>query len=336
MEAVTGQFPSLRLRRKRAHHWTRRMLAEVSLSPSDLILPIFIVEGQNKREPVASMPGVERLSVDQAVIKAKEAKHHHIPALALFPVVDKKSKSKMAKEAYKSGNLINRAIKAIKKAVPDIGIIGDVALDPYTVDGHDGIVVDGCVHNDQTVAILCKQALSLAKAGCDIVAPSDMMDGRVGAIRSVLDKHGFEQVLILSYAVKFMSHLYGPFRDAIGSKQSKPIDKRAYQLDFHNNKEAFLEVTQDIHEGADILMVKPGMMYLDVVRQLSQACSYPIFAYQVSGEYAMLTNYAKEIGAESALDIFYESLIAFKRAGATSILTYAALDIAKDLNNLKL
>lgn len=324
-----GTFPAVRLRRTRMQAWRRELVAEVRLHPSDLILPVFVQEGKNKATPIASMPGVSRLSIDLAVKKAKEAKALGIPALALFPSVEAKLKTPRGEEALNKNNLVCRAIRDIKNAVPDIGVIADVALDPYTTHGHDGILSkNGSVENDATVDILCKQAILQARAGCDIIAPSDMMDGRIGAIRNALESEGFHDTLILSYAAKYASAFYGPFRDAVGSKGALKSDKKNYQMDPRNGDEALREIALDIQEGADLVMVKPGICYLDIVQRAAAQFSVPVFAYQVSGEYAMLKAAAEKgwLDGETAMQ---ESLLAFKRAGARAILTYAALAAAK-------
>ncbi len=325
---TVGPYPHTRLRRNRRDAWSRALVAERCLHPSDLILPLFVQEGKNLRTPVPSMPGVFRHSIDSLVKEAQRAEALGIPAVAIFPVVPPAKKSDKAEEAFKTDNLAGRAVRAIKSATKNIGIICDVALDPYTSHGHDGLIKNGEVDNDLTVAALCKQALALAKAGCDVVAPSDMMDGRVGAIRKALDDAGFQHVRILSYAAKYASSFYGPFRDAVGSKSSLgKADKRGYQMDPANAREALLEVEQDIHEGADMVMVKPGLPYLDIIQSVSERFDVPVLAYQVSGEYAML----KAAAANGWLDFdttMMESLLALKRAGARAIFTYAALEVA--------
>ena len=327
-------YPQLRMRRLRRHDWTRRLVAENTLSASDLIWPVFVIAGENRREAIASMPGVERLSIDLAVAAAKEAAALGIPVIALFPNTDAKLKSEDGKEAVNPENLICRAVRAIKQAVPQIGVLCDVALDPYTSHGHDGLIRDGDVHNDSTVAVLVEQALVQAKAGCDIIAPSDMMDGRIGAIRAALEKAGHHNVLIMAYAAKYASAFYGPFRDAVGSAKSlassnsKIGDKRSYQMDPANGDEALREVALDLAEGADMVMVKPGMPYLDLVRRVKERFGVPTFAYQVSGEYAMLCA-AFEKGWLDRDRAILESLTAFKRAGASGILTYFAAEAAK-------
>jgi porphobilinogen synthase len=320
---------TIRLRRSRSSNWMRELLAENHILPSDLILPLFVIEGKNKQEKINNLPGVSRLSIDLIVKKAKEAQALGIPALMLFPVIDQKLKTIDGKEALNKNNLICRTVKEIKKAVPDIGVICDVALDPYTSHGHDGLIdKSGYVLNDETIEILCQQAIVQAKAGCDIIAPSDMMDGRVLKIRQALDSQGFIGVSIMSYAAKYASNFYGPFRDAVGSKGSLKGDKKTYQMDFRNSIEAMNEIDLDIAEGADMLIIKPGMPYLDVIKEASKNYQAPIIAYQVSGEYAML-KHAANVGAFDFDKAFYESLIAFKRAGARAIITYGALEFAK-------
>ena len=323
-----AKFPALRMRRLRRHDWTRRLVAEATLSPADFIWPLFIIDGQNKREPVPSMPGVSRLSVDVAVGAAEEAAKLGIPVVALFPYTDPSLRTEDGREATNASNLICRAVRAIKKAVPQIGILCDVALDPYTSHGHDGLLIDDDVANDETLAVLVRQALVQAEAGCDIIAPSDMMDGRVGAIRTALEEGGFKNTLIMSYAAKYASAFYGPFRDAVGSSKTLKGDKRTYQMDSANGDEALREVALDLAEGADMVMVKPGMPYLDLVHRVRTKFGVPTFAYQVSGEYSMLQA-AAERGWLERDRVMLESLIAFKRAGASGILTYFARDAAK-------
>jgi len=323
--APTPAFPALRMRRLRRTDWCRRLVAESVLSPSDFIWPLFIVDGQRRREPVASMPGVERLSVDLVAARAEEAATLGIPVVALFPYTDPALKTADGREATNPGNLVCSAVREIKRTVPDLGILCDVALDPYTDHGHDGVVVDGYVANDETVAILTRQALVQAEAGCDIIAPSDMMDGRIGAIRAALEAGGFKNTLIMAYAAKFASAFYGPFRDALGSAKALVGDKRTYQMDPANSDEALREVALDLAEGADMVMVKPGMPYLDLVQRVKERFEVPTFAYQVSGEYAMLMA-AIEKGWLDRDRVILESLLAFKRAGASGILTYFARD----------
>jgi porphobilinogen synthase len=321
-------YPALRMRRLRRHDWTRRLVAETGLSPSDLIWPLFVIEGDKRREAVASMPGVERLSVDLAVAAAKEAAELGIPAVALFPYTDPSLKTADGREAVNPGNLVCRSVRAIKSAVPQIGVLCDVALDPYTSHGHDGVLRDGDVHNDATVEILVRQALVQAEAGCDILAPSDMMDGRIGAIRAALEAGGHHNLLIMAYAAKYASAFYGPFRDAVGSAKALTGDKRSYQMDPANGEEALREVALDLAEGADMVMVKPGMPYLDLVRRVKERFAVPTFAYQVSGEYAMLAA-AFERGWLERERTILEALTGFKRAGASGILTYFALEAAR-------
>ncbi len=331
MTSTEGSFPATRLRRARAASWRRRLVRETVLTADDLVLPLIIVEGTKVRQPVQTLPGVTRLSIDQAVETAKEACDLGIPALALFPVTEESLKDEQGREAHNPNNLMCRTVAAIKKAVPDIGTICDVALDPYTTHGHDGLFDGDDVANDATVEILVKQALTLAEAGCDMVAPSDMMDGRIGAIRNALEKRGFVNTMIMSYAVKYASAFYGPFRDAVGSKGNLgPKGKHTYQMDVGNVDEALREAALDIAEGADIVMVKPGMPYLDVIAAVKAHVHVPVFAYQVSGEYAMLAM-AGNNGAFDKAAAFKESLVAFKRAGAAGIFTYAALDVARAL-----
>jgi porphobilinogen synthase len=322
-----------RPRRNRKAEWTRRLVRENRLSTDDLIWPIFLVEGDAVRQPVASMPGVERLGLGQAVRAAERAAELRIPALALFPYTDPALRNERGSEALNARNLVCSAARAIKAAVPEVGLVTDVALDPYTSHGHDGILRGDTILNDETVAVLARQAVLQAEAGADIIAPSDMMDGRVGAIRQALDEAGFEQVQIMAYAAKFASAFYGPFRDAIGTSKTLVGDKRTYQMDPANSDEALREVALDLDEGADMIMVKPGMPYLDIVRRVKDAFAVPTFAYQVSGEYAMIQAAAANgwLDGEQAMT---ESLLAFKRAGADGILTYFAPRIAEALRTL--
>jgi len=319
-----------RMRRNRKSEWTRRMVRENVLTTDDLIWPLFIVDGARTRVAVPSMPGVERLSVDEAVREAERAAKLEIPCLALFPYTDPGLRDETGSEALNPENLVCQAIRAIKKEFPDIGILCDVALDPYTSHGHDGLLRDSEIVNDETVAVLVKQALCEAEAGCDIIAPSDMMDGRVGAIRQALDAAGRHDVQIMAYAAKYASAFYGPFRDAVGSAKTLTGDKRTYQMDPGNSDEALREVELDIAEGADMVMVKPGLPYLDIVRRVKDAFGMPTFAYQVSGEYAMIQAAAQNgwLDGERAM---MESLIAFKRAGADGVLTYFAPMVAERL-----
>ena len=324
-----GPFPGTRMRRLRANDFSRRLSRENSLSVNDLIYPMFVHEGENTREKVASMPGVERLSIDLLAKEAKELAELGIPAIALFPVVGDNGESLMAEEAYNPDGLAQRAIKAIKDAAPEIGVITDVALDPYTTHGQDGIIDDkGYVLNDVTKDVLCQQALAQADAGADVVAPSDMMDGRIGAIREVLEQAGHVNTCILSYAAKYASSYYGPFRDAVGSSGNLGSgNKYSYQMDPGNSDEALHECALDLAEGADMIMVKPGMPYLDVVRRVKDELAVPTYAYQVSGEYAMHCA-AFENGWLSREAVILESLLSFKRAGADGILTYFAKEAA--------
>lgn len=321
---------AVRMRRNRRSEWARRMVRESVLTADDLIWPLFIVDGSNARSPVASMPGVDRLSVDQVVREAARAAALNIPCIALFPYTDPQLRDEMGSEALNPDNLVCRAIRAIKKEVPQIGVLCDVALDPFTSHGHDGLLRDGVILNDETVAVLAKQALVQAEAGCDIIAPSDMMDGRVAAIRKALDGAKFTDVSIMSYAAKYASAFYGPFRDAVGSSKTLTGDKRTYQMDFCNSDEALREVALDIEEGADMIMVKPGLPYLDIVRRVKDTFAMPTFAYQVSGEYAMLMAAAQNgwLDGERAM---VESLTAFKRAGCDGVLTYFAPRMAEKL-----
>ena len=322
-------FPRTRPRRNRRHPWLRELVAENTLTVKDLIWPLFVVEGDNAVQPIASMPGVSRLSLDRLVAAVREARDLGIPAIALFPSIDPALKTPDGREAYNPDNLMCRAVRAVKKAVPDIGIVCDVALDPFNSDGHDGIVVDGYVQNDLSIEPLIKQTLVQAEAGCDVIAPSDMMDGRIGKLRDALDKAGFEHVAIMSYAAKYASCFYGPFRDAVGSKGAlKGGDKKTYQMNPANSDEALREVAIDLTEGADMVMVKPGMPYLDIVQRVKSQFGVPTFAYQVSGEYAMLRGAIDQGWLEKDKTIL-ESLTCFKRAGADGVLTYFALEAAK-------
>ena len=326
---MTASYPALRMRRGRSTPWIRALLAEHRLHPSDLIWPLFICEGQGCEESVPSLPGVSRWSVDKLAGRARLAADAGIPCVALFPNTPQSLRTDDAEEALNSDNLICRAIKAIKDSVPDIGVLTDVALDPYTAHGHDGLIdARGCVDNDETVAVLAEQALVQARAGADIIAPSDMMDGRVAAIRSALEGEGHRDVAIMAYAAKYASAFYGPFRDAVGSAGRLKGDKRSYQMDPANASEALREVALDIAEGADMVMVKPGLAYLDVVWRVKERFNVPTFAYQVSGEYAMIEA-AAAAGAGDRDALILETLIAFKRAGATGVLSYHALDAAR-------
>lgn len=320
----------VRPRRNRKSEWARRMVRENVLTTDDLIWPMFVVDGNNTRTPIASMPGVDRLTVDQVVRDAERAAKLNIPCIALFPYTEASLRDEHGSEALNPDNLVCQSVRAIKKEFPDLGVLCDVALDPFTSHGHDGLIADGKILNDETVAVLVKQALTQAEAGCDIIAPSDMMDGRVGAIREALDESGFVDVQIMSYAAKYASAFYGPFRDAIGSAKTLTGDKRTYQMDSANSDEALREVELDIAEGADMVMVKPGMPYLDIVRRVKDTFAMPTFVYQVSGEYAMIAGAARNgwIDGERAM---MEALLGFKRAGADGILTYFAPQAAEKI-----
>ena len=331
MRPVHAPFPLSRPRRLRRTPWVRALVRETSLTADDLIWPIFVCDGDGIEEPITSLPGVSRLSVDRAVIAAEEAAMLGIPAIALFPYTDPAKKSPDGSEAWNPDNLANRATRAVKAAVPDIGVMLDVALDPYNSDGHDGILRDGIVLNDETLLALEKQALSHAEAGADILGPSDMMDGRISVIRQALETHDFPDVLIMSYAAKYASAFYGPFRDAIGSSAALTGDKKTYQMDFGNSDEALHEVATDLAEGADMVMVKPGLPYLDICRRVKDEFSVPTFAYQVSGEYAMIAA-AGDNGWIDRDKAMIESLSSFKRAGCDGILTYFARDVARMLD----
>jgi len=323
-------YPRLRLRRNRRDAWSRKLVAENVLTSGDLIWPVF-VHDQGRKEPIPSMPGVFRLPIPALVDAAGEAAALGIPTIAIFPAVPAALKDEEGSEALNPGNLVCRAVATLKRALPELGVLCDVALDPFTSHGHDGVIRAGYVENDETVALLRRQAVVQAEAGCDIIAPSDMMDGRVGAVRDALDEAGFDRVRIMSYAAKYASAFYGPFRDAIGSKTALgSADKRTYQMDPANGDEALREVALDLQEGADMVMVKPGMPYLDVVRRVKEAFRVPTYAYQVSGEYAMLQAAAQNGWLDGDRAVM-ESLIAFKRAGADGILTYAAVDAARML-----
>ena len=329
---ITGKFPNLRLRRSRKYAWSRRLVEENSLSSNDLILPIFLIDGKNKTQSIKTMPGVYRYTIDRLGKVVSDAIKSGIPMIALFPSTSLKKKNDLGTEALNEDNLVCQAIQFIKKRFKnEIGIMCDVALDPYTSHGHDGVLKSGYVLNDQTINILVKQSLLQAEMGCNIIAPSDMMDGRVGKIRKALDKEGYQMVQILSYAVKYASNFYGPFRDAIGSNKFLKTDKKNYQMDFRNSLESIREVALDIKEGADLVMVKPGMPYLDIIKLVKDSFKIPVFAYQVSGEYSLIKLGIKNklINDESIL----ESLISFKRAGATAIVSYFALEIAKKIKN---
>ena len=324
-----GSFPSVRLRRNRKTEWSRKLVSENSLSTNDLIWPIFIREGKNIKEPVKTMPGIYRYTLDKVEQLVEKAINKKIPMIALFPNTPIHKKDVRGSEALNKNNLVCKALRLIKKNYKEIGLMCDVALDPYTSHGHDGLLKNNYVDNDETIKILIRQSLLQAKMGCDVIAPSDMMDGRIGAIRKALDKNGYKQVQLLSYAVKYASNFYGPFRDAIGSKKSLKSNKKNYQMDFRNSKEALREVALDISEGADFVMVKPGMPYLDIIKLIKDNFKIPVFAYQVSGEYSLIKNaiHNKILNEDS----IYESLMSFKRAGANAIVTYFADSIADKL-----
>tara|TARA_B100000965_G_scaffold80703_1_gene64364 strand:- start:531 stop:1520 length:990 start_codon:yes stop_codon:yes gene_type:complete len=325
---ITGNYPNLRLRRSRKSDWSRRLIQENSLSASDFILPIFLIDGKNLKQPIKTMPDVYRYSIDKLGIILDKAIKNKIPMVALFPYTKKKIKNNLGSEALNEDNLVCKAIQHIKKKYKnEIGIMCDVALDPYTSHGHDGLLKSGYVLNDETIEILINQSLLQAQMGCDVLAPSDMMDGRVGKIRKALDKENFQLVQILSYAVKYASSFYGPFRDAVGSKNLLKSDKKNYQMDFRNSNEAIREVALDIKEGADMVMVKPGMPYLDIIKTVKDNFKIPVLTYQVSGEYSLLANSIKKKLINK--DAILESLISFKRAGANAIISYYADRIDK-------
>ena len=327
---ITGKYPNLRLRRNRKSNWSRRLVSENTLSVNDLILPIFVIEGKNKKVPIKSMPGIFRYSIDKLNQIVGNAVSLKIPMVAIFPYIQKNLKDSRGTEALNKNNLVCRATSFIKKKYKDkIGVMCDVALDPYTSHGHDGLLKSGKIVNDETIKILISQSLIQAEAGCDVIAPSDMMDGRIGLIRKALDKNNFQHVQLLSYAVKYASSFYGPFRDAVGSRNLLKGDKKSYQMDYSNSDEAIREVTLDIKEGADMVMVKPGLPYLDIIRNIKNKFKIPVFAYQVSGEYSLIVNSINQ-GIVSD-KIILETLISFKRAGANAIISYFADKIAKDL-----
>ena len=331
IDSSLGAYPANRMRRNRRSDAIRRMVAENKVTPDDFIWPLFVVDGDGVRDPVASMPGVDRLSVDNVVEAAREAQDLGIPAIAIFPFTDPAKKSADGAEALNPNNLVCSAVRAVKAAVPNMLTVCDVALDPYTTHGHDGLLDGDVILNDATLEVLTKQALVQAEAGCDTIAPSDMMDGRVAAIRAALDANGFDQTRILAYAAKYASVYFNPFRDAIGSVKALQGDKRTYQMNPANSDEALREVAKDIDEGADMVMIKPGMPYLDIIRRVKDAFGMPTFAYQVSGEYSMI----KSAGLHGWLDAdaaMMEAMVCFKRAGADGILTYAARDMCLALN----
>ena len=329
---ILGKFPSTRLRRVRNSDWIRRLVSENNLSSNDLILPLFITEGKNKIEKIKSMPGVFRYSLDKVSIILDKASKFKIPMIALFPYIKENKKDNDGSEALNENNLICKSIQFIKKKYKNFGIMTDVALDPYTSHGHDGVLLNGKIDNDETLKILSQQALLQATMGSDVIAPSDMMDGRIGVIRKILDKNKYHDTKILSYAVKYASNFYGPFRDAVGSKKQLKGNKKTYQMDIRNYTEAIREVGFDIKEGADFVMVKPGMPYLDIIKQIKENFKVPVFSYQVSGEYSMIMNSIKNKDFNE--DIIYESLISLKRAGSNAIISYFALDILKKIKSI--
>ena len=327
---ITGKFPNLRLRRTRKYAWSRRLVQENNLSSSDFIYPIFLIEGKNKKQLIKSMPNVYRYTIDRLGGVVESVVKNKIPMVALFPLTPKNKKDSLGSEALNEDNLVCKATRYIKKKFKNnVGVMCDVALDPYTSHGHDGLIKKNYVENDKTIISLCKQSLIQAQMGCDVIAPSDMMDGRIGKIRKFLDKNEYHDVQLLSYAVKYASSFYGPFRDAVGSKKSLKSDKKNYQMDFANSDECLREVALDIKEGADMVMVKPGMPYLDIIKKVKENFKIPVLAYQVSGEYSLIKNGIKSklIEEESII----ESLMSFKRAGASAIVSYFALEISRKL-----
>ena len=330
---ITGNYPNLRLRRSRKYGWSRRLVQENDLSSSDFILPVFLIDGKNKIQSVKSMPGTYRYTIDKLGIILDKAIKRKIPMIALFPFTEKRYKNEFGTEALNEDNLVCKGIKYIKKKYKnEIGIMCDVALDPYTSHGHDGILKSGYVLNDETIEILINQSLIQAEMGCDVIAPSDMMDGRIGEIRKSLDKNNYQMIQILSYAVKYASNFYGPFREAVGSRTSLKGDKRNYQMNFRNSNEALREVALDIKEGADMVMVKPGLPYLDIIKLVKDNFKIPVIAYQVSGEYSLIKNGIKNkiINEDAVL----ESLISFKRAGASAIVSYFALEMVDKIDKI--
>jgi len=329
---IIGSYPKTRLRRMRKSQWLRNLVSETNLSPNDLVLPIFVRDGKNRIESIRSMPGIKRYTIDKLPIILKQVKKYNIPMVALFPNTPNNKKDEVGSEALNPNNLICRSLRLIKKKFPSIGVMCDVALDPYTSHGQDGVIINNKIDNDKTVKILVEQSILQSKMGCDVIAPSDMMDGRVGEIRKALDKEKFYDVSILSYAVKYASSFYGPFRDAVGSKSKLKKDKKTYQMDYRNSTEAFRETGLDIKEGADMILVKPGLIYLDIINNLKKNFNVPILAYQVSGEYSLIKNAVdkKILNNESII----ESILSFKRAGACAIITYFALDVAKKINQI--
>ncbi len=324
-------YPLNRMRRNRQSDWSRRLVCENNVLTSDLILPVFVMEGNNKIEPINSLPGVNRYTIDRVIEVAKECEDNGMPLIAIFPVIDSNLKTDHAEESYRADNLICRTVSEIKNKVSNIGVMTDVALDPYTSHGHDGVLKNNVIANDETIEILIKQAINQCESGTDIIAPSDMMDGRVLKIREALESHNFQDKIIMSYAAKYASNYYGPFRDAIKSNKNLTGDKKTYQMDVANSDEALREAELDISEGADMVMVKPGLPYLDIIHKIKTYLKVPTFAYQVSGEYASLMA-ASMNGWIEYDDIIMETLLCFKRAGADGILSYAALDVAKKIS----
>ena len=327
---ITGKYPNLRMRRSRKANWSRRLISENNLSVNDLVLPIFVIEGKNKKIPINSMPGVYRYTIDRLKQIVDKAISLKIPMVAIFPYVNRSLKNNLGSESLNKNNLVCKATSFIKEKYKDkIGIMCDVALDPYTIHGHDGILKNGKILNDETIKILVEQSIIQAQAGCDVIAPSDMMDGRIGVIRKSLDKNGFKDVQLLSYAAKYASNFYGPFRDAVGSKSLLKGDKKTYQMDYRNSNEALREVALDIKEGADMVMIKPGLPYLDIIKEVKNNFKIPIIVYQVSGEYSLIKNSINRgIINENAI---IETLFSFKRAGANAIISYFADTICKKL-----
>ena len=329
---IIGSYPKTRLRRLRKSKWIRDLVSESNISQNDLVLPIFVREGKNIIQPIKTMAGIKRYSIDKLPTILKKVQKYKIPMVALFPYISDNKKDKSGSEALNPENLICKSIRLIKKNFPNIGVMCDVALDPYTSHGHDGIIINDKIDNDETVKILVKQAVLQAAMGCDVIAPSDMMDGRIGAIRKALDKEKLHDVSILSYAVKYASNFYGPFRDAVGSKIKLKSDKKTYQMDFRNSVESLREVALDIKEGADMVIVKPGMIYLDIISKIKNKFKIPVLAYQVSGEYSLMKNAIEQnLLSENAI---IESISSFKRAGASAIITYFALDVAKKIKEI--
>ena len=328
---ILGKFPNTRLRRVRNKDWSRRLISENNLTSDDLVYPIFIKEGKNQKEPIKSMPGVFRYSIDKVNKIVDDCLNSKIPMIALFPYTPDKKKDLLGNESLNEDNLVCRALRSIKKKNRNIGVMCDVALDPYTSHGHDGLIKKGDIDNDSTLDILAKQSLLQAQMGCDVIAPSDMMDGRILRIRKELEKNNYKNVKILSYAVKYASNFYGPFREAVGSKSKLKGDKKTYQMDFKNSQEALREVGLDIKEGADMVMVKPGMPYLDIIKAVKENFKIPVLSYQVSGEYCMIRNSINNNLINKGAII--ESLLCLKRAGSTAIVSYFALDVAKEINS---